>query len=59
MSGNGSHRLRNSEDGADLVGKVKVIRQCCFVVVGQESARHLLGMIARIIFLGVRNESVC
>jgi len=43
MPGNGSHRLRNSEDGADLVGKVKVIRRCCFVVGVRELAKHLSG----------------
>jgi len=43
MSENGSHRLRNSEDGVDLVGKVKAIRRCCFVVGVRESANHLSG----------------
>ena len=43
MLGNGSYRARNSEDGADLVGKVKVIRRFCFAMEIREWAKHLLG----------------
>jgi len=41
--GNGSHKLKNSEAGRTIVGKVKVIRRSCFAMEIRESERHLLG----------------
>jgi len=41
MSGNGLWGLRNLDDGADLVGKVGAMREFCFAIEIQESARHL------------------
>jgi len=43
MLGNGSYRVRNSEDGADLVENVKVIRGFCFAMEIREWAKRLLG----------------
>jgi len=43
MLGNGLWRLRNLEDGADLVGRVGSVRECCFAMEIQESARHSFG----------------
>jgi len=43
ISGNGSHKLRNSKNGTDAVSQVEVIRQFCYVMEVQESARHLPG----------------
>ena len=42
-SGNGSYKLRSLENGVDWVGKVKAMRQFCFVMEVRGSARHLLG----------------
>jgi len=35
--------MRNSRDGADWMGEVKIIRQFCFVMEIRGSAKHLLG----------------
>jgi len=43
MSGNGSYKVRNSKDGANLVGKVKVLRQFCFAMEIRGWVRHLSG----------------
>jgi len=43
MSGNGLWRLRNLGDGAGLVGKEGSVRECCFAMEIQESARHSFG----------------
>ena len=40
-SGNGSYKLRNLEDGADLKAKIEVMRQFCFVTEVRGLAKHL------------------
>ena len=42
-SGNGSWELRNSEDGADWVGRGKMISRFCFAMEIRGSVKHLLG----------------
>ena len=43
MSENGSYKLRNLEDGADWVEKVKGVRQFCFAMEIRGSAKRLSG----------------
>ena len=43
ISEGGSYKLMNSEDGADLVGKERAIRQFCFAMETRGLARHLSG----------------
>jgi len=43
MPENGLYGLRNSADGLDLVGKLKVVVPCCFAMEIPVPARHLLG----------------
>ena len=40
-SGNGSYKLKNLEDGADLKAKIEVMRQFCFVTEVRGLAKHL------------------
>lgn len=43
MSGNDLWGLRNSEDGADWMGKTRAVSQFCFAIGIRGSGRHLLG----------------
>jgi len=43
MLGNGLWRLKNSEDGADRVGKVGAMKQFYFAMETWGSARHFFG----------------
>ena len=42
-SGNGSHKLKNLEDGADRVRKVMAVAAFCFAMEIRGSARHIFG----------------
>jgi len=43
MSGSGSYKVRSSKDGANLMGKVNVVRQFCFAMEIRGWVRHLSG----------------
>ena len=43
MSGNGSYKPGNLEDGADWIGKLEAVRKFSFAMGIRESVRHLSG----------------